>query len=84
MKLVLHSDRICKYVSDVIRNPLFSSSRGTLLSLMKFLDNVICSTPIIDKSLSKDMFLFFCKHMRSLYVDIRKKSIAVFSRMNLR
>lgn len=84
MKLVLHSDRICQYVAEVIHNPIFSNSRDIMLSLMNFLDNVICSTPVIDKSLSKTMFVFFCKHMRSLYVDIRKKSIAVFSRMNLR
>ena len=84
MKLMMHSDRICQYITQLIQTPLFSNTRDTMLSLMNFLDNLITSTPTIDKSLSKTMFIFLCEHMRSLYVDIRKKSISVFRRMNLR
>ncbi len=84
MSLVIQSDRIFQYIGEILQTPIFFSSRDTMLSLMKFLDNVICSTPIIDKNLSKTMFMFFCEHMRSLYVEIRQKSINVFKRMNLR
>ena len=84
MNLIIQSDRMCLCICELVQNPLFSGTKECMMSLMHFLDNIISSTPVMHKNLSKTMFIFFCEHMRSLYVEIRKKAISVFKRMNLR
>ena len=84
LKVIIFSDKLCKLVIEIVINPLFSKGRENMLHLLRFLENILETSPCIDTDLSKTMFLFFCKNMRSLEPEVRRKSVSVFSCMNLR
>lgn len=84
LDFVVFSAKISKMVIDIVVNPIFSDTRDCLISLLHFLHRVVLSFSSIGGDLAKCVFVFLCRHMRSLHRDVRKLSIEVFCQMDLR
>ena len=79
----LFSQKINKLVVDMIMNSLFSYNKESLIYLLSFLERIVLFlSPNTD--LSRNIFIFLCKNMRNLHKEIRKKSIDVLCKMDLR
>lgn len=79
-----YSDEIYKVMLDVVMSPLFSSTKETILYVLTFIENLFLANHSISKGISRTLFVYFCKHMRSLHAEVREKSVKVFSHMDLR
>lgn len=84
LDFVVFSAKISKMIVDIISNPIFQHSKECLTYLLKFLERVVLSFTSINAELSKCIFVFLCKNMRNLHKEIRKQSIDVFCKMELR
>lgn len=79
----LCSPKIHKLVTDIIMSPIFSYNKESLTYLLKFVERIVLfSSPSSD--LARNVFIFLCKNIRNLHKEIRKKSIDVLCKMDLR
>jgi len=83
LEKIPYSDEFYKGMIDVVMSPLFSSNKESILYVLSFIDNLFLAGHPINSDISKTLFIYFCKHMRSLHSEVRLKSVKVLTKMNL-
>jgi hypothetical protein len=84
LQLTFFAEKLSTLVVDMIKNPLFSSSRDCRVHLLTFMQNIMLSIPQLNNELTKQIFMYVCRNLRNFHTEIRKKCLDVFCCLNFK